>query len=157
MALIDFYIRNQKLSKNGPDIVADSVKYVDCSFTFKTSDWNGLDKWVIFQKGEEVYRVDLVEDAIPKETGLNLGEGIWHVSLFGEGTDGTRITTDSVTLEVKRSSVSDGEPLPPIEQTEAEQIAAKAQSALDTANEAAETANAVKEAAEKGEFNGKDG
>ena len=55
MALIDFYIRNQKLSKNGPAVVADSVKYVDCSFTFKTSDWNGLDKWVIFQKGGEAY------------------------------------------------------------------------------------------------------
>lgn len=150
MALIDFYIRNQKLSKNGPEIIAGSIKYVDCSFTFKTKDWEGLDKWLILEKGEEVYRVNLLNDEIPKETGLNIGEGLWHASLFGEGADGTRITTDYVTISVDKSAVSEGEALPAIEQTEAEQIAAKAQRALDAANE-------VKAAAEAGEFNGKNG
>lgn len=148
MALIDFYIRNQKLSKTGPKLVADSINYVDCSFAFKTDDWSGMDKWVVFSKGEENYRVDLIDNTIPKEAGLNLGEGLWNVSLFGENTEGTeRITTNSVTVEVAKSTIRDGEPLPPIALTEAEQIAAKAQMALDTVNE-------VIAKAENGEFNG---
>lgn len=151
MALIDFYIRNQKLSKTGLKLVADSVNYVDCSFTFKTDDWNGMDKWVVFSKGSESYRVNLIDDAIPKEAGLNLEEGIWNVSLFGENPQGTeRITTNSVTVEVEKSTIQNGEPFPQIALTEAEQIAAKAQRALDVANE-------IKAKAESGEFDGKDG
>ena len=157
MALIDFYIRNQKLSKNGPEIIADTIKYVDCSFTFKTSDWDGTDKWLLLEKGGTAHEVNLVDDAIPKECGLSIGAGIWHASLFGIRSDGTRITTDSVTLEVKESSIPEGGPLPVIEQTASEQIAARAQDAFAKANEALETANSVKEAAENGEFNGKDG
>ena len=151
MALIDFYIRNQKLSKTGVKLIADSVNYVDCSFTFKTDDWNGFDKWVVFSKGGESYRVNLVDDKIPKEAGLNLAEGLWNVSLFGENPQGTeRITTNSVTVEVEKSAIQDGEPLPQISLTEAEQISAKAQMALDVANE-------VLAKAENGEFDGKDG
>lgn len=151
MALLDFYIRNQKLSKIGPKLVADSVNYVDCSFTFRTDDWNGIDKWIVFSKGEESYRVNLVDDSIPEEAGLNLGAGLWFVSLFGENPDGTkRITTNSVTVEVAKSAVPKGGPLPVIELTEAEQIAAKAQKAMDTANE-------VLLKAENGDFDGKPG
>lgn len=150
MALIDFYIRNQKLSKNGPAVVADTINYVDCSFTFKTRDWDGLDKWLLLEKDETYYEVNLIDDAIPKEPGLTIGAGIWHVSLFGIRADGTRITTDSVTLEVKESAIPEGGPLPVISQTAAEQIAAKA-------DEAFLMAKAVKDAADSGEFNGKDG
>ena len=151
MAIIDFYIRNQKLSKTAPTLVADSINYVNCSFTFKTDDWNGFDKWVVFSKGNENYRVDLIDDAIPKEAGLNLGEGLWNVSVFGENPEGTeRITTNSVTVEVAKSTVQNGEPLPPISLTEAEQISAKAQLALNAANE-------VLAKAESGEFDGAPG
>ena len=151
MALIDFYIRNQKLSKTAPTLVADSINYVNCSFTFKTDDWNGFDKWVVFSKGAENYRVNLIDDAIPKEAGLNLGEGLWNVSVFGENPEETeRITTNSVTVEVAKSTIQNGEPLPPISLTEAEQISAKAQLALNAANE-------VLAKAESGEFNGAPG
>ena len=149
MALIDFYVRNQKLSKTGPKIVGDSINYINCSFTFKTDDWDGASKWVVFSKGDENYRVNLVDDAIPKEAGLNIGAGLWNVSLFGE-KDGTRITTNSVTVEVEKSAVPEGGPLPAISQTEAEQIDAKARSALNKAE-------AVSKAAENGEFNGEQG
>ena len=148
MALIDFYIRNQKLFKTGPKIVADSINYISCSFTFKTDDWNGMDKWVSFKKGEEAYNVNLVDDAIPKEVGLNLGEGVWTVLVFGEG-ENTRITTNTVTVEVEGSAIPEGGPLPAIELTEAEQIAAKAQEALNAAEE-------VKTKAENGDFDGHD-
>lgn len=151
MALLDFYIRNQKLSKIGPKLVADSINYVDCSFTFRTDDWNGIDKWVVFSKGGGSYRVNLVNDSIPEEAGLNLGAGLWFVSLFGENAEGTkRITTNSVTVEVAKSAVPEGGPLPVIGLSEAEQLAAKAQKALDTANE-------VKSKAENGDFDGKPG
>ena len=151
MAIIDFYIRNQKLSKTGPKIVADSINYVDCSFTFRTDDWDGIDKWVVFKKGEESYRVNLEENSIPKEAGLNLGEGIWNVSLFGENSEGTkRITTNSVTVEVAKSAIPEGGALPVIALSEAEQISAKAQRALDLANE-------VFLKAENGDFNGEPG
>ena len=149
MALIDFYVRNQKLSKTGPKIVADSINYVNCSFTFKTDDWDGASKWVVFSKGNENYRVNLVDDAIPKEAGLNIGAGLWYVSLFGEKGE-TRITTNSVTVEIEKSALPEGGPLPVISQTEAEQIDAKAQSALNKAK-------AVEEAAASGAFIGPEG
>ena len=150
MALLDFYIRNQKLSKNGPKIVSGSVNYVDCSFTFKTDDWDGADKWVVFKKGEETYRADLLNDVIPKETGIHIGEGLWYVSLFGEKADGTRITTNSVTVEVEKGALPEGGALPVIELSEAEQIAAKAQEAFDAAKNVLERANS-------GEFKGDTG
>ncbi len=150
MALIDFYVRNQKLSKAAPKIISDTVRYIDCSFTFKTEDWAELDKWVTIKNGKEVYSVNLVNDAIPKETGLNLGKGTWTVSLFGNGADGSRVTTNSVTVEVEESGIEEGGPLPVIERSEAEQIAAKSQEALDRAM-------AVEQAAANGDFNGKPG
>ena len=112
MALIDFYVRNQKLSKNGPKIISGSVNYIDCSFTFKTDDWKGSDKWVVFKKGDETYRADLIDDSIPRESGLHLGEGIWNVSLFGINTNGTKITTNSVTVEIEKGAEAEGESLP---------------------------------------------
>ena len=157
MALLDFYIRNQKLSKIGPKIVSGSIKYVDCSFTFKTDDWIGMDKWVVFEKGSERYQVTLINDSIPGETGLSLGAGIWHVSLFGENAKGTRITTNSVTVEVEQGAVPEGGSLPEISLSEAEQISAKAQNALNRSLEAEEKANAVFEAAERGDFKGEKG
>ena len=151
MALMDFYIRNQKLSKAGPKIVADSVNYLSCSFTFRTRDWEGLDKWAVFSKGEENYRVNLVEDMLLPQAGLNLGEGVWKISLFGENAEeNRRITTNSVTFEVEKSSVLEGEPLPAIELSAAEQIAYKVQQAL-------EKAQAVEDAAAAGKFRGEKG
>lgn len=149
MALIDFYIRNQKLSKASPQIIGQTVNYIDCSFTFKTDDWNGLDKWLCIKKGEEVYNVNLVDDAIPKSTGLNLGTGEWTASVFGDGADGSRITTNSVVIKVEASDIEEGGELPVISLSEAEQIAAKAQEALNAAEE-------VKTKAENGEFDGHD-
>ena len=150
MALIDFYVRNQKLSKNGPKIISGSVNYVDCSFTFKTDDWNGSDKWVVFKKGNETYRADLIGDSIPRESGLHLGEGIWNVSLFGMNTNGTKITTNSVTVEIEKGAEAEGESLPALLLSESEQISAKVQSAL-------EKAEAVEKAAAEGTFVGERG
>ena len=150
MALIDFYVRNQKLSKNGPKIVSGSVNYIDCSFTFKTDDWKGSDKWVVFKKGDETYRADLIDDSIPRESGLHLGEGIWNVSLFGINTNGTKITTNSVTVEIEKGAEAEGESLPALSLSESEQISAKVQSAL-------EKAEAVEKAAAEGAFVGERG
>lgn len=157
MAIIDFYIRNQKLSKASPQIIGQTVNYIDCSFTFKTDDWNGLDKWLCIKKGDEVYNVNLVNDAIPRSAGLNLGTGEWTASVFGDGAGGSRITTNSVVIKVEASDVEEGGELPVISLSEAEQIAAKSQQALDNAAEALLKANAVSEAAANGDFIGETG
>ena len=40
-----YEITNQKLERKDTNLIVNgTVKYVTCTFTFKTSDWNGADK-----------------------------------------------------------------------------------------------------------------
>ncbi len=166
MELLRFTVRNQKLSGGKVRLVSDSIDYAEASFDFRTDDWSGLSKWAHFTKGETTYDVNLVDDKITKDMHLNLEAGTWEVKLHGTDSEGTeRITTSTAYVIIESYGNAPGEmPLPEISLTAAEQIDAKSQLALDTANaasgnasEAILKATEVFEAAERGDFNGKDG
>lgn len=120
--------------------VSDTIDYITAEFTFETPDWNGAEKWVHFTKGDKNFVAKLVSDKISADKHINLAAGVWEIYLHGN-KDGTRITTNVCTLRVKPTGVIDGEPLPEIPLTAAEQIALDADNALKKAEEAAEKSN----------------
>jgi len=144
--LIDFYITGQSLKFYSPVIAADTLNYLSARFHFDGADWQGLTKWVHFRQGDTVYDLALdEEDEIKSAAGLNLHIGYWQVYLTGHGED-TRLTTDTAILMVKKSGLVDA-PLHELPQSVAEQLAVKADSAL-------QYAKSVHEAAERGDFTG---
>ena len=166
MGLLEFRIFGQMLKGKTGMLVSDTIDYIDAEFDFRTDDWKGLSKWAHFSKGRETYSVNLIDDKITKDMHLNLSEGRWEVKLHGNDPDGTlRITTNPINFCVNYfGKMPNGAPLPEIPLTPAEQIDAKSQLALDTANaafgnagEAIAKSKEVFEAAERGDFNGKDG
>lgn len=143
--MIDFYITQQSIRFASPVIAANSFKYLEARFFF-SGDWDGFSKWAHFRQGDTVFDLNLADDRITAEMGLNLSLGQWEV--FVTGTDGERrLTTVPVILSVKESGLID-EPLHSIPMSVAEQIDAKASTALLMAQ-------AVKDAADTGKFDGK--
>ena len=147
--MMEFYVSGQSLKMFTPVIAADSLKYLTAQFLFTGDEWDGYTRWAHFRRGETVYDIALDgEDRITEEDALNLTTGEWEIYLTGT-KDTARLTTVVVVLTVKESGLIDA-PLHVIPQSVAEQIDAKAAQALLTAQ-------AVKAAADAGEFNGKDG
>ena len=164
MELLRFNVRNQRLSGGRIRLVSDSIDYVEAFFDFRTDDWSGLSKWAHFTKDDVTYDLNLVDDRITADMHLNLEAGTWEIKLHGTDSEGTkRITTDTAYVIVE--AFGEGfNPLPEIPLSAAEQIDAKSQLALDTANaasgnasEAILKATEVYEAAQRGDFDGKDG
>lgn len=144
--MIDFYIKNQKLSFYSPVIAADSVNFLACRFHFEGGEWQELIKWAHFRQGDTVYDIQLdADDEIKPAAGLNLHIGCWQVNVTGHG-ESIRATTDSLILQVKKSGLVDA-PLHQLPISLAEQISVQASSALNYAR-------AVHEAAERGDFMG---
>ena len=139
-------INGQSLRLTYPTLVSDSLSYLSATFSFLGDDWRGLEKWVLFTKGEETYGFKLTDDKISAEDGLNLSAGQWTVSVFGALADGEtverRITTKPQTLFVEQSGALEGDPLPVTPPTLGERLLAEAV-------EAARAANAAEESAEK--------
>ena len=143
--MIDFYITQQSIRFATPVIAANSFKYLEARFFF-SGDWDGFSKWAHFRQGDTVFDLNLTDDMISAEMGLNLSLGQWEV--FVTGSDGERrLTTVPVILSVKESGLID-EPLHSIPMSVAEQIDAKASTALLMAQ-------AVKDAADEGKFDGR--
>ncbi|MBQ2862324.1 MAG: hypothetical protein IJE83_05990, partial [Oscillospiraceae bacterium] len=65
MELLKFRVINQHLAGGRYRPVSGSIDYIEAVFDF-TPDWNGLDKWAHFSKGETVYDVNLAGDKITK-------------------------------------------------------------------------------------------
>lgn len=114
--MITGIITGQDLRLGVPIIAADTLNYLTAKFVFRTEPWNGLIKIAHFSNGEDSADIELTDDAILAEDGLNLTEGKWQLSVTGhEISDGEiikRITTTVAEFTVKRSGVPDGEPLP---------------------------------------------
>lgn len=145
--MLEFYIAGQSMKMYSPVIAADSLNYLTARFNFTGSEWEGYTRWAHFRKGETVYDIALDEnDTITEDKALNLTSGEWDIYLTG--TKGNaRLTSTVVIVTVKESGLIDA-PLHVIPQSVAEQIDAKAAQALLTAQ-------AVKEAADAGKFDGK--
>lgn len=114
--MITGIITGQDLRLGVPIIAADTLNYLTAKFVFKTDAWNGLIKIAHFSNGEDSADIELTDDAILAEDGLNLSEGKWQLSVTGHEISGgeiiKRITTTVAEFTVKRSGVPDGEPLP---------------------------------------------
>lgn len=143
--MIDFYITQQSIRFASPVIAANSFKYLEARFFF-SEDWDGASKWAHFRQGDTVFDLNLADDMISAEMGLNLSIGQWEVYVTGTDAE-KRLTTVPVILSVKESGLID-EPLHSIPMSVAEQIDAKASTALLMAQ-------AVKDAADSGKFDGK--
>lgn len=149
--MITGIIRGQSLKISAPLIVSDTIDYLQASFCFQSRDWDGADKWAHFSKGDLAHDVRLDEsDQITRDKHLNLSSGVWIVYLHGTTPAGMRITTEKAEIHVKETGTINGEPLPEIPLTVAEQIAADAKAAK-------EIAETVRSDADRGLFNGTNG
>lgn len=138
-------ISHQKLDLASCKVVSDSIDYLTAEFTF-SPDWYGAVKVAHFSNGSDTYDIILTDDRIRPEDHLNLSAGNWNVYLHGTIGD-TRITTDAQLLRVHRTGILNGEPLPEIPLSAAEQI-------LHKAANAEELAQSVVDRADAGEFIG---
>lgn len=148
---LNFMVQGQKIELiSAPScIVGGSVNYLDAAFIF-SSEWDELVKTAFFTCGDKTYQTILNEnDCVTK--GINLGPGTWVVNVVGEKIDSDKIDTyipSSVcSINVSENGAVTGDDFPEVSPTLAELILSKSIEALNTANE-------VKEAAKKGEYDG---
>lgn len=140
-------VLGQHLCVQLPLIVEGSIDYLTAELTF-SRDWDGADKWIHFAMDDTVYDIHIPDGIVTTEDHLNLESGIWAMYIHGSKADGTRITTNEVMFRVTETGILDGEPLPKIPLTAAEQIS------LDAA-EARRIAESVRQDADEGKFDAK--
>lgn len=148
--MIKCYVTGQKISLHTPLIASDSVNYLEAKFFFSGKEWNRSVKTAYFSNSETVIPVILIDDTIKKEAGLNLTVGDWQLCVSGV-YEGTRVTTNICTFHVVPFGKTNGEPLPDITQTQAEQILSMIGDMSDLDTNAKDTlVNAINEAAKSG-------
>lgn len=127
--MINAFIKNQSLRVSQEKLVSDTIDYIEASFKFQTTDWEGLEKWAHFSQGDTVYDIKLENDGIGKEKHLNLTAGYWYLYLHGNAVeDGEvvqRITTEKVRIAVEQTGVLNGDPLPLVPPSVGEQLDAR--------------------------------
>lgn len=151
--MIEFYVSGQTLKFFTPVIAADSLNYLTVKVNFTDAEWDGYSKWLHFRQDEELgadtYDIQLNEDnEIVAEDKLNLTVGQWEIYLTGT-KDESRLTTVPVILTVQESGLIDA-PLHELPMSVAERVDFNAKQALLLAQ-------AVKNAAENGDFDGEPG
>lgn len=151
--MIEFYVSGQSLKFFTPVIAADSLNYLTAKVNFADEQWDGYSKWLHFRQDEELgadtYDLQLNDDnEITAEQKLNLTIGQWEIYLTGT-KETSRLTTVPVILTVKESGLIDA-PLHELPMSVAEQVDYNASQALLLAR-------TVKDMADAGEFDGRDG
>lgn len=147
--MIEFFVSGQSLKFFSPVIAADSLSYLSAKVNFTDSDWDGCSKWLHFRKGEELFDLQLNDnDEITAGQQLNLTIGQWEIYLTGT-RDESRLTTLPVILTVQESGLIDA-PLHGLPMSVAEQLDFNARQALLLAQ-------AVKDMADAGAFDGEPG
>lgn len=151
--MIEFYVSGQTLKFFTPVIAADSLNYLTAKVNFTDAEWEGYSKWLHFRQDEELgadtYDIQLDENnEITADDHLNLTVGQWEIYLTGT-KDESRLTTVPVILTVKESGLIDG-PLHGLPMSVAEQVDFNAKQALLLAQ-------AVKNMADEGKFDGEPG
>lgn len=138
--MIRFNVIGQHIERCDDTVIAGgSIDYLEAKFMF-SKEWSGREKTALFQSGNEKYEVLLDEnDMITSDKHLNLAEGIWKLNVIGTGVG--RITTDVVSFVVAKNGISEGNVLPEVTLSYAEQI-------LKKVNEAVEAAKYMKELAD---------
>ena len=155
--MIKAKVIGQKLSASYDVMVDNVINYHEAEFTFDDA-WNGMQKVAHFkQKGEltdTIYDVALVNDKIGREAGLHLGNGQWIMYLHGVALDSDdevieRITTTEWKFYVSDYDTTDGEVLPEITPSIAEQVTALATQAKEEADVVYEFKDELEEAVDE--------
>lgn len=151
--MIEFYVSGQTLKFFTPVIAADSLNYLTAKVNFTDAEWDGYSKWLHFRQDEELGAdtIDLQlneNNEITADDHLNLTVGQWEIYLTGT-KDESRLTTVPVILTVQESGLIDA-PLHELPMSVAERVDFNAKQALLLAQ-------AVKNAAENGDFDGEPG
>lgn len=151
-------VKGQRLSVIQDYIVGGTINYLTAYFSF-TCDWNGLLKIAHFRGKKDgkdyCIEAELKNNSITEDYGLNLTSGTWKLSILGydieDGNIVKRITTNEVSVAVHKTGEcgESAEPFPEIKPSYGETVIAKAEEACRIANE-------VKEAADRGDFDGRD-
>lgn len=153
MSKINLKVCGQNLVVMADAIVSGTIRHIDLEYTNGTpEEWDGLDVWAHFAKGEEVYDVLMVDGHMPEGYGLNLTEGLWTIYMHGdEQIDGQiyhRATTNSVKFYVEPFQ-NETDLFPSVQPSAGEQIVMQArtyrdeaETAKDAAEESAENAEA---------------
>ena len=150
-------VTNQELVlKESVSSVEENQNYIQCVFDFTTEDWDDTVKTAYFRNPKTgiVTSQMLSGDrcTIPPESLSD--EGYVQFSVAGE-KERYRITS-SIVQFFNRPTVYGGDPSDPTP-TQYEQIVAQTAAAQNAAEDAQQTAKEIREQAESGAFNGKDG
>lgn len=154
--MLEFTVEGQKLNRIDLSYtVQSSQNYLRAVFAFRTTDWTDTVKTAVFMSSEDAeatkYCQILDENDscyIPDELSECNKVG---VSVFGTSKSGTvRVTTNTVHIVQDESGYAEGETPQPPSQDVYEQLISKA-------TDAEKIAQSVRDDAEKGKFNGKDG
>lgn len=150
-------VTNQELVlKESVSSVEENQNYIQCVFDFTTEDWDDTVKTAYFRNPKTgiVTSQMLSGDQcmIPPESLSD--EGYVQFSVAGE-KEKYRITS-SIVQFFNRPTVYGGDPSDPTP-TQYEQIVAQTAAAQNAAEDAQQTAEEIREQAESGAFNGKDG
>lgn len=94
-----------------------TINYMTAHFRL-SGDWDSVDKiTAVFVIGEDAYEADVVNGYITADSGMNLTNGTWSITLVGytivDEAYTKRITTNPVDLVVTDSGNISGEPFPP--------------------------------------------
>lgn len=150
-------VTNQELVlKESVSSVEENQNYIQCVFDFTTEDWNDTVKTAYFRNPKTgiVTSQMLSGDqcTIPPESLSD--EGYVQFSVAGE-KERYRITS-SIVQFFNRPTVYGGDPSDPTP-TQYEQIVAQTAAAQNAAEDAQQTAEEIRQQADSGAFNGKDG
>lgn len=153
---IDLRIEKQTIKNLGTSVVSDSVDYVTAAFSF-SADWNGTVKTAVFRGPDEIPYSVIIPDTgkviVPFEV---IKAPSFTVSVFGN-KDTMRITTRIASVTVTPSGYEKGEtpsdPTPDVY----EQLVTLCEKSAAKAKEAENIAKSVREDADNGKFNGKQG
>lgn len=150
MSTININVNKQRLTVSIPFPVADALDYFSVIGNF-TDDWEGYSKWLHIRQMSNNYIVAFnADNTIPATAHINFVKGEYELWIHGTHENGSRITTNIVKIFVEETGSIDGEMLPDMPLSTAEQIDAKATRALSIAL-------LVEEQAASGAFDGAQG
>ena len=99
---LEFEIVNQSIKKiNRKELANKSQEYLQLSFTFKTDDWTGLTKFVLFKKDKTAYRVALTDGKALVPNACLTGDRFIFM-VYGVN-DTVRVTTPHVLIYLEES------------------------------------------------------
>ena len=158
---IQFSVSHQKLTLAGrPYLIGNSRDYLTASFQF-SEDWTGLAKVAFFSKSKaKPYAFLLVDDAISADQHLNLSSGDWDVWMYGfagDVEDISQLPTDVMRISTNKTHISVGINGASVGSVLEDEPASLGDQILSAAQNAVNTADSVREDADNGRFNGKDG